>query len=63
MIDVDPTHSDTFGNQENAAYNGYHGTLGYHPLVAFDRLIGFFLGAQLRPGNVYTSNGAADFLR
>ncbi|OJG28559.1 hypothetical protein RU98_GL000152 [Enterococcus caccae] len=63
VIDVDSTHSDTFGKQENTAYNGHYGTVGYHPLVAFDGLTGFFLGAQLRPGNVYTSNGVADFLR
>lgn len=63
VIDLDSTHSDTFGYQENAAYNGHYQTTGYHPLLAFDGLTGLFLDAQLRPGNVYTSNGAAQFLR
>jgi len=35
----------------------------FHPLVAFDGLTGNFLKAQLRPGNVYTSNGVVDFMR
>lgn len=63
VIDVDSTHCDTFGKQEQAEYNAHYGTNGYHPLLAFDGLSGLFLGAQLRPGNVYTSNGVADFLR
>ena len=63
IFDLDSTHSDTFGNQENNAYNAHYGTVGFHPLVAFDGLTGDFLKAQLRPGNVYTSNGVVDFMR
>lgn len=63
VIDLDSTHADTFGHQEATAYNGHYGTTGYHPLLAFDGLSRLFLGAQLRPGNVYTSNGVAAFLR
>lgn len=37
--------------------------MGIHPLVAFDGLSGDFLKAQLRPRNVYTSNGVVDFMR
>jgi len=62
VIDLDSTHSDTFGKQEKANYNAHYATNGYHPLVAFDGLTGMLLGAQLRPGNVYTSNGAEIFL-
>ena len=57
IIDLDSTHSDTFGNQELSDYNAHYGTTGYHPIVAFDGLTGDFLKAKLRPGNQYTSNG------
>ena len=40
IIDLDSTHSDTFGNQEQTDYNAHYGTNGYHPLVAFDGLNG-----------------------
>lgn len=62
IIDLDSTHSDTFGNQEGTNYNAHYGTTGYHPLVAFDGLTGDFLKAELRSGNVYTSNSVKDFL-
>lgn len=62
IIDLDSTHSDTFGNQEDANYNAHYGTNGYHPLVAFDGLAGDFLKAELRSGNVYTSKGVKKFL-
>lgn len=62
IIDLDSTHSDTFGHQEQTAYNAHYGTNGYHPLVAFDGLTGDFLKAKLRSGNQYTSNGIKEFL-
>lgn len=62
VIDLDSTHSDTYGNQESADFNNHYQTNGYHPLVAFDGLTGMFLGAELRPGNVYTSRNAETFL-
>ncbi|MFB1051486.1 IS1380 family transposase [Paraliobacillus sp. JSM ZJ581] len=62
IIDLDSTHSDTFGDQESVAYNTHYGTVGFHPLVAFDGMTGDFLKAKLRPGNVYTSNGVRDFV-
>ena len=46
IIDLDSTHSDTFGNQEDANFNAHYGTNGYHPLVAFDGLTGDFLKAD-----------------
>lgn len=63
IFDLDSTHADTYGHQENTAYNAHYQTVGFHPLVAFDGLTGDFLKAQLRPGNVYTSNGVVDFIR
>ena len=62
IIDLDSTHSDTFGHQEQTAYNAHYGTNGYHPLVAFDGLTGDFLKDKLRSGNQYTSNGVKEFL-
>ncbi|MGG3750321.1 IS1380 family transposase [Heyndrickxia faecalis] len=63
IIDLDSTHADTYGKQESAAYNSHYGTVGFHPLVAFDGIMGDFLKARLRPGNVYTSNGVVDFVK
>ncbi|KYD04502.1 hypothetical protein B4102_3269 [Heyndrickxia sporothermodurans] len=63
IFDLDSTHSDTYGNQESAAYNAHYGTVGFHPLVAFDGVTGDFIKAKLRPGNVYTSNGVVDFIQ
>ncbi|MGL4713135.1 MAG: IS1380 family transposase [Shewanella sp.] len=62
IIDLDSTHADTFGNQEQVAFNGHYQTVGFHPLVAFDGLTGDFLKVKLRPGNVYTSNGVVTFI-
>ncbi|GEN94179.1 transposase DDE domain protein [Pediococcus ethanolidurans] len=62
IIDVDLTHSDTFGNQENSDFNAHYQTNGFHPLVAFDGQNEAFLAAQLRPGNVYTSKEIRLFL-
>lgn len=62
LIDLDSTHSDTFGRQEQANYNAHYQTNGYHPLVAFDGFTGDFLKAELRSGNQYTSNGVKAFL-
>lgn len=63
IIDLDSTHSDTFGHQEQTDYNAHYQTNGYHPLVAFDGLTGDFLKAKLRSGNQYTSNGVTEFLK
>jgi len=63
FIDLDSTHSDTYGNQEDSSYNSHYGTMGFHPLVAFDGATGDFLKAKLRPGNVYTSNGVVEFIQ
>jgi len=62
IIDVDSTHTDTYGYQENANYNAHYQTNGYHPLIAFDGITGMLLATKLRPGNVYTSNGIVDFI-
>jgi len=63
FIDLDSTHSDTYGDQESSSFNAHYGTMGFHPLVAFDGATGDFLKAKLRPGNVYTSNGVVEFIQ
>ncbi|WP_269920189.1 IS1380 family transposase [Caldifermentibacillus hisashii] len=63
ILDLDSTHADTYGEQESASYNTHYGTVGFHPLVAFDGITGDFLKAKLRAGNVYTSNGVVDFVK
>ncbi|WP_413527184.1 IS1380 family transposase [Marinilactibacillus psychrotolerans] len=62
IIDIDSTHSDTFGHQEQTDYNAHYQTFGYHPLLAFDGLTGDFLKAELRSGNQYTSKGVKGFI-
>lgn len=47
FIDLDSTHSDTYGGQESSDYNAHYGTMGYHPLVAFDGATGDFLKAKM----------------
>ncbi len=63
IFDLDSIHADTYGCQESSAYNAHYGTVGFHPLVAFDGLTGDFQKAKLRPGNVYTSNGVVEFIQ
>ncbi len=63
VLDVDSTHIDTHGCQENSAYNYHYGTTGYHPLMVFDGLTGDLLKVELRKGSVYTSNNVAAFLK
>jgi len=62
IIDVDSTHTDTYGNQEGSNYNAHYQATGYHPLIAFDGATGMLLSTKLRPGNVYTSNGIVDLI-
>lgn len=62
VIDLDSTHSDTFGHQEGTAYNAHYGAKGYHPMVAFNER-GDCLKSVLRPGNTYTGKNCAAFLK
>lgn len=76
-IDIDSFPLEVFGQQEGAAYNGYHRAVTYHPLVAsfcvgghYDsakeegcRLGNGFLHAVLRQGSVHTADGIRRFLR
>ena len=37
ILDLDSSVSETYGDQEGAAYNGYFGCTCYHPLFCFDQ--------------------------
>jgi len=62
LIDVDSTSFETFGKQENTAYNAHYHNTGYHPLLAYDGLTGDLLKAELRKGSCYTSKNVVKFL-
>lgn len=63
ILDIDSTHFDTYGNQEKSDYNAHYQTTGFHPLVMFDGLTGDLIKAELRAGNVYTSNNVVNFMQ
>lgn len=62
IVDIDSTHFDTFGNQEETGFNAHYKTNGYHPLVAYDAQSGLCLGMQLRNGVRYTSKDSGKFI-
>lgn len=62
VIDIDSTHLDTFGHQEQSNYNAHYQTYGHHSLVSFDGLTGDFLKAKLRSENQYISKGIKAFI-
>nr|WP_241259088.1 transposase [Ligilactobacillus pobuzihii] len=62
IIDLDSTHTDTFGQPEGSAFNTHYQTNSYHLLLAFDSFSSCLLGAKLRLANEYTSKKAEDFL-
>jgi len=63
VFDLDSTDDEVHGKQEGAKYNGFYGHNVYHPMFCFDGLTKDLLKAQLREGNVYTSNGVIDFIK
>ena len=62
LFDLDSTLLNTYGKQEDAAFNYHYQANGYHPLLCFDGMTGDLLRAELRPGTMYCSNGAAAFM-
>lgn len=70
-IDIDGFPIEVFGDQEGAAYNGYHGKSEYYPFVAsfspegdydHQRLGDGFIHALLRKGNAAGAEGALRFI-
>lgn len=59
-LDLDSFPHEVHGHQPGTAYNGHYKASCFHPLVA--SVDGrYFLGGQLRAGNVHTAQGALDF--
>jgi len=60
-LDLDSVPLPVHGQQPGAVWNAHYGTTCFHPLLA--SVLGrYFLGAQLRPGNVHTADGGLDFV-
>jgi hypothetical protein len=56
VLDMDPSESPTYGEQEGSAYNGHFGCTCY-PLFVFNQL-GDVERCVLRSGNVHGADGA-----
>jgi len=54
ILDIDSSVSETYGQQEGSAYNGYFRCECYHPLFCFNQC-GDVEGALLRNGNVHSA--------
>ena len=58
---MDSSESPVYGEQEQSAYNGYFGSICYHPLFLFNSQ-GDCLMAKLRAGNVHSADGWEEVL-
>lgn len=63
VLDLDSTLFQTFGKQEQSAYNFHYSACGYHPLMLFNGLNGDLMKMELRNGSIYTSNNIKGFLK
>ena len=66
ILDIDSTPKVVYGKQEGAEKGFNHekkGARSYHPLMAFLNSSRECLLSWLRPGDAYTSNNAAEFLK
>lgn len=67
LLDFDSTAVTVYGKQIEGAEKGYNpgkkGKRSYHPIVCFEYYTKDFWHGVLRPGNVYTSFGAPQFLQ
>ena len=55
ILDLDSSVSETYGQQEGSAYNGYFGCECYHPLFCFNQ-VGDLERVLLRNGNVHSAD-------
>lgn len=60
-IDIDPTDTETHGNQQGALFHGFYMQYQYYPLLVFCK--GTCIGAMLRKGTVSASKYAPSMLR
>ncbi len=57
-LDIDPSESRTYGQQELTFFNGHYDSWMYFPQFVCDAKTRFLLAAVLRPGNVSAVQGA-----
>ena len=66
ILDLDSTVKTVYGNQEGSG-KGYNpekkGAMSYHPLMGFLNSTRECILSWLRPGNTYTSNNTAEFIK
>ena len=63
LFDLDTTLFNTYGAQEESAFNHHYQACGYHPMLCFDGNTADLLKIELRSGAMYCCNGVADFLK
>ena len=66
IIDLDSTVKGVYGNQEGASKGYNHkkrGQKSYHPLLAFQVSSKECVHSWFRPGDTYTGNGIAEFIK
>jgi len=65
ILDIDSSVRTVYGHQEGArkGYNPQRGRRSYHPLLAFLESTRECVLSWLRPGDAYTANNAAGFLK
>ena len=61
-LDFDSTLFEVYGRQGGSAWNGHYECRGYHPLLAQVAETGDWVGGRLRSGEVWTAEGAVDFV-
>lgn len=61
-VDFDSTMFEVYGTQGGSAWNGHYKCRGYHPLLAQVAETGDWVGGQLRSGEVWTAEGAVEFV-
>jgi hypothetical protein len=61
-LDFDSSMLQVYGSQGGAAYNGHYKCCGYHPLLAQVAETGDWVGGRLRSGEVWTAEGAVEFV-
>lgn len=63
VVDVDSTHTQTYGiNKNGAEKRNYQGRRGYHPLVAVEASTGQVIAARLRAGYTNSASDAPGFI-
>jgi hypothetical protein len=60
-LDLDSLPVTVHGQQPGSEYNGHYKVRCYHPVLVRSAR-GYFLGAQLRPGNAHTADGGLEFV-